>query len=96
MMAEFEMDKLERELAIVTEKTAKAKPNLAVLEEYRERHNEYLNRMADLDEATKNRDRLKEAYDDLRKRRLDEFMKGFSIIAQKLKEMYQVCSNTTS
>jgi structural maintenance of chromosome 4 len=87
---EFDLDKLERELAFVSEKTAKAKPNLAVLDEYRERYTEYTSRMADLDDATKNRDRLKQAYDDLRKRRLDEFMKGFSVISQKLKEMYQV------
>ncbi len=30
------------------------------------------------------------AYDDLRKKRLEDFMAGFTQITQKLKEMYQV------
>lgn len=40
---------------------------------------------------TLRRDEAKKRYDDLRKRRLDEFMAGFTAISQKLKEMYQVC-----
>lgn len=36
------------------------------------------------------RDDAKTNYDDLRKRRLDEFMAGFTLISQKLKEMYQM------
>ena len=33
---------------------------------------------------------VREEYEGLRKRRLDEFMAGFSIISLKLKEMYQM------
>lgn len=68
-----------------------AQPNLEVLEEYRERERDYAAKAAELDDITRHRDTKKQAYDDMRKRRLDEFMKGFNIISQKLKEMYQVC-----
>ncbi|RKP27676.1 RecF/RecN/SMC [Syncephalis pseudoplumigaleata] len=67
-----------------------AKPNLAVLEQYREQHSEYLRRVQELDEVTGRRDQMKQEYDDLRKRRLDEFMKGFTEISYKVKEMYQM------
>ncbi|CAA6669949.1 unnamed protein product [Spirodela intermedia] len=44
----------------------------------------------ELNAATQERDELKKQYDDLRKRRLDEFMAGFNTISLKLKEMYQM------
>lgn len=67
-----------------------AKPNLAVLGEYRKREKEFLHRAKDLEKMTERRDAAKKVYDDLRKRRLEEFMEGFQIISMKLKEMYQV------
>ena len=33
---------------------------------------------------------VRKAYEDMRKRRLDEFMAGFNVISLKLKEMYQM------
>lgn len=67
-----------------------AKPNLSVLEEYRKRRVEYNARKGDLDSVTAKRDEIKREVETLRKKRLDEFMSGFNIISQKLKEMYQV------
>ena len=67
-----------------------AKPNLSVLEEYRRRRTEYNQRKGDLDTVTEKRDEVKNELEGLRKKRLDEFMSGFNIISQKLKEMYQV------
>lgn len=67
-----------------------AKPNLSVLEEYRRRRGEYNERKGDLDSITAQRDAAKAEVETLRKKRLDEFMSGFNIISQKLKEMYQV------
>lgn len=67
-----------------------AKPNLSVLEEYRRRRGEYNHRKEDLDSVTAKRDIVKAEVETLRKKRLDEFMSGFNIISQKLKEMYQV------
>jgi structural maintenance of chromosome 4 len=46
-----------------------------------------MQRVKDLDEITARRDAIKQNYDDLRKRRLDEFMKGFTAISYKVKEM---------
>jgi len=60
------------------------------LDEYRKCEKEYLSRAKDLEEITSKRDECKEEYDRLRKQRLEEFMHGFTLISQKLKEMYQV------
>lgn len=45
----------------------------------------YLNRVAELDTITSQRDTQRKYYDDLRKQRLNEFMAGFAIITSKLK-----------
>ena len=39
---------------------------------------------------TSERDAARAEFETMRKQRLDEFMAGFSIITNKLKEMYQV------
>ena len=75
---------------VVAEKLKNAKPDLSVLKDYRKREAEFLRRAQDLDEVTQARDAKKQEYEDLRKRRLDEFMTGFNAISLKLKEMYQV------
>jgi structural maintenance of chromosome 4 len=72
------------------EKLKNAKPNMNVLKEYRKREEEFLRRAKDLEDITIQRDEQKQVYDALRKKRLDEFMTGFSLISMKLKEMYQV------
>jgi structural maintenance of chromosome 4 len=46
--------------------------------------------VAELDQITEVRDRQRQLHEDLRKRRLDEFMTGFAVITSKLKEMYQM------
>ena len=33
---------------------------------------------------------MRRAYEDMKKRRLDDFMAGFTVISMKLKEMYQM------
>src|SRR4051812_38554357 len=52
-----------------TELVENAKPNLSVLDEYRRRQEEYLERAKDLQEITSSRDAVKKQHDDLRKRR---------------------------
>lgn len=83
-------DILNGEITALEEEIAKAKPNLNVLNEYRRREAEFLDRARDMETVTSQRDTAKQRYDDLRKVRLDEFMAGFSAISAKLKEMYQV------
>lgn len=78
------------EITQLEEDQSKARPNLTILNEYRKREAEYLERAKDMELVTGQRDSAKKRYDDLRKVRLDEFMAGFSAISAKLKEMYQV------
>jgi structural maintenance of chromosome 4 len=49
-----------------------------------------MQRAADLDAVTQERDAAKKTSDDLRNKRLKEFMEGFGIISMQLKSMYQV------
>lgn len=49
-----------------------------------------MERVQQLDYVTNRRDRHRNAYDQLRKQRLEEFVTGFTSISQKLKEMYQM------
>lgn len=66
------------------------KPNLGAIAEYKKKEELYLQRVAQLDEITTERDRFKRGYEDLRKQRLNEFMTGFNMITNKLKENYQM------
>lgn len=50
----------------------------------------YTERAKELDEITQKRTQMRALYDDLRKRRKEEFVAGYHIIKMKLKEMYQM------
>ena len=63
---------------------------MRALQEWRKREAEHVKRARDLETVTKARDEMKEKHDNLRKKRLEEFMSGFNTISSKLKEMYQV------
>ncbi|KAI0368918.1 RecF/RecN/SMC protein [Pilatotrama ljubarskyi] len=89
-LASFKRRELLADAELLDEKVKNAKPDLSVLTDYRKREEEFLRRAAEYDEITKQRDEKKEEYETLRKRRLDEFMTGFSAISLKLKEMYQM------
>lgn len=67
-----------------------AKVNVDILEEYGKRAAEYTSRKTDLNDAVSQRDEIKKMSEDLKKKRLDEFMEGFNIISATLKEMYQM------
>jgi structural maintenance of chromosome 4 len=82
---------LTAEITQLEEDISKARPNLTILNEFRKREAEFLERAKDLDAVNSQRDAAKNRYDELRKVRLEEFMAGFSAISAKLKEMYQVC-----
>ncbi|XP_061639069.1 structural maintenance of chromosomes protein 4 [Phyllopteryx taeniolatus] len=71
-------------------KCAQIKPNLGAIAEYKKKEELYLQRVAQLDEITTQRDNFKRGYADLRKQRLTEFMSGFNMITNKLKENYQM------
>uniref|UniRef100_A0A8C3G4T9 Structural maintenance of chromosomes protein n=1 Tax=Cyclopterus lumpus TaxID=8103 RepID=A0A8C3G4T9_CYCLU len=71
-------------------KSSQMKPNLGAIAEYKKKEELYLQRVAQLDEITTERDQFKRGYEDLRKQRLNEFMTGFNMITNKLKENYQM------
>ncbi|KAG0214660.1 hypothetical protein BGX28_001698 [Mortierella sp. GBA30] len=89
-LAMIDKEELEKQIQRLEQQLSATKPNLSVLEEYKKREEEYLARAKDLEEITIRREEAKKAYDELRKRRLDEFMAGFQIISLRLKEMYQM------
>ncbi len=63
---------------------------LSSIAEYKKREEEYNKKREELQEATKLRDEARTKCEGLRKKRLDEFMKGFGFISLRLKEMYQM------
>ncbi|XP_026667538.1 structural maintenance of chromosomes protein 4 isoform X2 [Ceratina calcarata] len=65
-------------------------PNMQVIEEYKEKDALYLQRAADVEKMTVERNRMREIYETARRRRIQEFLAGFTIITDKLKEMYQM------
>ena len=53
-------------------------------------HAAWEDKVAELNQITSARDTARDQHEDLRKKRLSEFMAGFLVITNKLKEMYQV------
>ncbi|XP_075152440.1 structural maintenance of chromosomes 4-like protein gluon [Haematobia irritans] len=74
----------------VQEELLKKKPNLSCIQEYMEKSDVYLERVKVLEDITCKRNEMRQLYDDVRKKRYNEFMQGFHIITRKLKEMYQM------
>ncbi|XP_048508932.1 structural maintenance of chromosomes protein 4 [Athalia rosae] len=65
-------------------------PNMQLIKEYMEKDALYMRRVKALEEITIHRNKLRDSYEDSRRRRAYEFLSGFSIITSKLKEMYQM------
>lgn len=64
--------------------------NLTSLMEYKKKDEEFRTRLAEVEEITAERNAARKDYEELRRKRLEEFMSGFGIITLKLKEMYQM------
>ncbi|XP_036202941.1 structural maintenance of chromosomes protein 4 isoform X2 [Myotis myotis] len=83
-------DSITNQIALLEAQCHEMKPNLGAIAEYKKKEELYLQRVAELDKITHERDNFRQAYEDLRKQRLNEFMAGFYIITNKLKENYQM------
>ncbi|XP_038671092.1 structural maintenance of chromosomes protein 4 [Scyliorhinus canicula] len=83
-------DVINNQIALLEAKCLEMKPNLGSIAEYKKKEELYLRRVAELDEITNERDKFRCAFEDLRKQRLNEFMAGFNMITNKLKENYQM------
>ncbi|XP_055375705.1 structural maintenance of chromosomes protein 4 [Condylostylus longicornis] len=86
----YKLQELQYQYSIQEEKLNQKKPNLGVIQEYTNKKDIYLQRVQILEDITNKRNEMRQLYDEVRKRRYTEFMKGFHIITRKLKEMYQM------
>lgn len=66
------------------------KVDIEVLKEYGRKKKELEMRRKELNESVEERDDLKNHCEELKRKRLDEFMEGFNKISLSLKEMYQM------
>ncbi|KAB8659334.1 hypothetical protein FH972_026223 [Carpinus fangiana] len=89
-LADLDKTVLKGEIAILEEKTQNSDADLTVIDEYRRRVQEHVERSGDLAQAVAARDTAKRRSEELRRLRLEGFMEGFSIISLRLKEMYQM------
>uniref|UniRef100_A0A1B6M2T8 Structural maintenance of chromosomes protein n=1 Tax=Graphocephala atropunctata TaxID=36148 RepID=A0A1B6M2T8_9HEMI len=89
-LAEIELTKLSYKLTTVERVLEKQNPNLKVIEDYYEKLQQHEQRTRELDDITEKRNDCRQWHDNVRKGRLNEFMAGFTIITDKLKEMYQM------
>jgi len=85
-------DEIKHELRVLeTEREhLKGNVNMGALLEYMKKDAFYRSRLVELEVITEQRNNARREYEDLRRRRLEEFMGGFGTITLKLKEMYQM------
>ena len=79
-----------RRAGALEEELKEMKPDMSSIEAYRVKMGEYDERNDELKSVTEQRDETRAQFDELRKKRLDEFMAGFNVISLRLKEMYQM------
>ncbi|RLV90837.1 Structural maintenance of chromosomes protein 4 [Spathaspora sp. JA1] len=69
---------------------ANVKVDIEILKEYGTKIVEYKERKKDLNQAVEERDVSKDYCEDMKRKRLDEFMVGFNTISMTLKDMYRM------
>lgn len=92
---EEEVDRLDAKVVMQNLQNLKKKlpeqmPNMQIIADYQEKDAVYMSRAADLEETTSARNKMRDIYETARRRRIQEFQDGFSLITTKLKEMYQM------
>lgn len=91
-LAEFgrNLARLQQTIEGITQRLERLRPNLKVLEEYRQREAALEEMQGQLGTAEQQREQIRGRYDELCRRRHDEFMAGFRAISARLKELYQL------
>lgn len=84
------LDSVEEDIADIESYMNTVKVDIEVLKEYGRKLQELELRRKDLNESVEQRDSIKNHCEELKRRRLDEFMEGFNTISLSLKEMYQM------
>lgn len=91
-LAAFRKDELQRDITLLETERNKLKGNVnmnALLDYLRKDHT-YRMRLREVEALNQERAVLKDAYEALRRQRLELFMSGFGQISLRLKEMYQM------
>ncbi|XP_063973177.1 structural maintenance of chromosomes protein 4 [Diachasmimorpha longicaudata] len=89
-ISNFDTRTVANNLAAAQERLPQEIPNMQTIKDYLEKDKVFMERSAQLQEATTARNQMRNAYDEARKRRAEEFHAGFNVITTKLKEMYQM------
>ncbi|GMM38896.1 condensin subunit [Saccharomycopsis crataegensis] len=89
-ISELDLDEVYNEIESIEGELENIRVDVNILEEYGRRASEYHNRKTDLNDAVAEREKLRDYVEELKKKRLNEFMKGFYTISSTLKEMYQM------
>lgn len=89
-IGDVRLDSVEDEIAEIEAYMNNVKVDIEVLKEYGKKLQELELRRNDLNESVLERDNIKNHCEELKRKRLDEFMEGFNTISLSLKEMYQM------
>lgn len=89
-LSEHDLESVQLKVSMVEGALQQMKPDMTAIEEWKRKNEVYEERVAELASVTGERDKFRRSHEELRKKRLDEFMSGFNIISLKLKEMYQM------
>jgi structural maintenance of chromosome 4 len=84
------ISQLESSIKSLEAEVAEMRPNLKVIQEYREKERIFKLQKEEFDEIERRRDENRVNYENLRKMRHEEFMSGFRQISLRLKELYQL------
>lgn len=89
-LEEINQDEIEPDIENIENYMSTVKVDIEVLKEYGSKKKEFESRRLDLNEAIEKRDEIRNYCEELKRKRLDEFMEGFNTISMSLKEMYQM------
>ena len=88
-LADADHNSLKKSIHELEEHLKENTPNLNAIHNYNELQKKFMDRVAELEDITQQRDQLCTSFEELRKQRLEEFMGGFTKIRLKLKEIYR-------
>lgn len=85
-----DLKELENLFEVQERRAGDVRPNIQAILDFKTKEQLYIRRVGELELITTERNTLREAYENLKKRRSAEFLTGFAMITTKLKEMYQL------
>ncbi|GFR00649.1 structural maintenance of chromosomes protein 4 [Trichonephila clavata] len=87
---EISLSSIQCEIGDIQNRMQGMNPDLGAIAEFKRKEEIYKQKLKDFEETVLERDHYRNHYENLRKHRLEEFMKGFNIITLKVKELYQM------